>query len=880
MMRIKTIVRRTFFSFTVLCALATSARSDEAPVVDSDVVHFSFERTPWRAVLEWLSDEAGLALYVGDPPPGSFTYSDTRAYTVDQAISRINLFLIPQRYSLVRSGNILSVISLDDERSVRQLDVMAETVTVEQLAKRRKNDLVKCLFPLGQIAADHALEELSGLMLVREPTVLANTNQILLTDTVAKLLMVKQILNTLEAPDESTGPVKRFPLKGIDPEEALVQIRPHVRLEPLAMTGADINLSVDLERGQLLASGSNENLEAVANVINILHDTRKTAPPAEETPFATHDIGEADLQTVVSVLHTLLADEDVRMGVDAKSNQIAIMAREGVHELIDKTIEELTGTADTNVFKAIRVSSVDPRYAALILNEMFATPPRDGQNLVGTFETPKIEADPFSGRLFIRAKRSQMDEIEQALQQFGQTTPMDNAAIRFLPYQGERAKHILDSAREFWPYSDELQIVPSSGNSAPQPLEREINPESSQDRQSVPPKGAPAGSKTNTSPIRPTQTDHNGIADGWISFQDNRLGLTRHEIAGTRSVPARFASETMEFPQHRSGAPGGASDTPVGTPRAKIRVQRTPRGFLVHSQSAEALERFESLVEMIAGPNDVEARRLAVFYLKHATVDEANRLLQRLLAEESIVASGQGFASSAPLYNGTPYLAGNAAGFPTDGFGELWTAGTASVIPDLRLNRLFVYGTATDLAGIEGHLEVIDREASIAQIKIFGTPRVIQLRHARATAVADIIRNAYAGRIAASTNERKETDTQSNSRQPSSSQTTDERGQANTNNRRQQNQSDNSGDTRKQPKLTLAIDKQSNSLVVTAPDQLAREVESLAHLIDEQSAQSIRVVSVKGFRAAHVSEILRNVLGQQARIEGRDATRQVPENPR
>ncbi len=78
----------------------------------------------------WLAESGGYALHVNDLPLGSFTYSDERFYTHDEAINRINMFLIPQRYTLVRSEKLLSVISLVDETSVRQLDAMAKTVAV------------------------------------------------------------------------------------------------------------------------------------------------------------------------------------------------------------------------------------------------------------------------------------------------------------------------------------------------------------------------------------------------------------------------------------------------------------------------------------------------------------------------------------------------------------------------------------------------------------------------------------------------------------------------------------------------------------------------------------------------------------------------------
>ena len=87
-----------------------------------------FARFAGEWFVEWLAESGGYALHVNDLPLGSFTYSDERFYTHDEAINRINMFLIPQRYTLVRSEQLLSVISLVDEISIRQLDSMARTV--------------------------------------------------------------------------------------------------------------------------------------------------------------------------------------------------------------------------------------------------------------------------------------------------------------------------------------------------------------------------------------------------------------------------------------------------------------------------------------------------------------------------------------------------------------------------------------------------------------------------------------------------------------------------------------------------------------------------------------------------------------------------------
>ncbi len=131
-----------------------------SPVANEVKLRFAFSGAPWREVLRWLADESGLALHVGDLPVGSFTYADPDEFTVDQAISRVNLFLIPQGYGVVKRGSLLSVISLADPRSLQQLDALAIRTSISELKNYGPHEIVKCTVPIGELVVDDVLAEL------------------------------------------------------------------------------------------------------------------------------------------------------------------------------------------------------------------------------------------------------------------------------------------------------------------------------------------------------------------------------------------------------------------------------------------------------------------------------------------------------------------------------------------------------------------------------------------------------------------------------------------------------------------------------------------------------------------------------------------------
>ncbi len=102
-------------------SIASTVEAQETPIanpapsvqIDRErPLQFAFEGAPWRDVIKWLATECDLALHVGNLPTGSFSYSDPNSFTHQEAIDRVNLFLLPQGFTLVRSGKLLSVIDL------------------------------------------------------------------------------------------------------------------------------------------------------------------------------------------------------------------------------------------------------------------------------------------------------------------------------------------------------------------------------------------------------------------------------------------------------------------------------------------------------------------------------------------------------------------------------------------------------------------------------------------------------------------------------------------------------------------------------------------------------------------------------------------------
>ena len=61
--------------------------------------------------------------------------------------------------------------------------------------------------------------------------------------------------------------------------------------------------------------------------------------------------------------------------------------------------------------------------------------------------------------------------------------------------------------------------------------------------------------------------------------------------------------------------------------------------------------------------------------------------------------------------------------------------------------------------------------------------------------------------------------------------------------------------------MTIAVHEPSNSLIVTAPEQLFQEVEALAKLVDSRSAQAVEIVTFSN--AAGMEAVLQQIFSDR-----------------
>ncbi len=197
-------------------------------------------------------------------------------------------------------------------------------------------------------------------------------------------------------------------------------------------------------------------------------------------------------------------------------------------------------------------------------------------------------------------------------------------------------------------------------------------------------------------------------------------------------------------------------------------------------------------------------------------------------------------------------LGGGSRGGSSSGPGaSIATAsGTVSIVPDARLNALIVQAGPQDLMLIDQLLEVIDRPDSPEDIKLTNSAAIIPVIYQDASQVADTVKSVYADRIQQGGSNR-----QPNPQDFINAITRGGRG--------------GGGQQREQepPKMTVGVDKHSNSLVVSGPPHLIAEVQSLVEALDQAGAtqeESVEVVALNGtVNPEMMQKTLRAVMGQK-----------------
>ncbi len=308
-------------------------------------VKFNFQGQPWLAVLEWLASISNLSLDWQEVPGDQLNLATQRSYTVEEARDLINRHLLDRGYTMLRNGEVLTVVN------IKKLDpALVPRVRPEDLKKRDPHEFVKVSFPLEWLMADQAVEELKPMLSPNSKiTALKTTNRVEAMDAVVNLREVYDVLLEEQSHDGQEQLVKEFQLEHIRAADVDKMLRELLGM-PKAETGG----------GGAAAPGSPEQMMQMQQQMQ--QAMQQAQQQGGQPPGAA--AGGADKK-----VHIVLNNRRNSVLVQAPADKMAIITQ------AVKTLDVPSHVGGSlmqalNNTKIYRMSAIDPEPFVKVLTEM------------------------------------------------------------------------------------------------------------------------------------------------------------------------------------------------------------------------------------------------------------------------------------------------------------------------------------------------------------------------------------------------------------------------------------------------------------------------------------------------------------------------------
>jgi len=450
--------------------------SPQLPPADVKL-RFNFRFQPWKEVLDWLAQQAGLSLVMDSPPPGTFNYVDDHEFTPAQAIDLLNSVLLTKGYVLVRRERMLMLFNVEDGIPPNLVD----TISPEDLEKRGDYEMVSCLFQLRRMTPEEAEQEVKKLTGPQgSVVVLAKAKQLFVTETAGRLKTIRRMLDAIENPS-ANDTVRTFKINPATVDQVLSIVRQMFQIPADQTANADgtLRFAIDPAASRLLVSGTPEMLDRFSQLLQALDPSAIDGGSSlESTPqLEVYPITSADPQMVLQVFQTLLAGmPDVRLAIDPKTGALVAWARPAQHATIRATLQQLQG--EVGQVEVIPLRVVDPQLAVLAISKLFGTTGDSASS-----NAPTVDADLSTRMLLVRGTKAQIDQIRQLLVKMGEPADASGSAnlslMRTIPMDAGTAQAVLNQMQNIWPQvrSNRLQVIrsviPSELDRTPSPTNEE-----------------------------------------------------------------------------------------------------------------------------------------------------------------------------------------------------------------------------------------------------------------------------------------------------------------------------------------------------------------------------------------------------------------------
>ena len=631
---------------------------------DNKVPPFNFIGQSWPDVLQWLANISKSSLDWQELPSDYLNLTTQRAYTLDEVRELVNRHLHARGYTLIQSGEVLSVFKIE------KIDPSAlPRVTEDELYDLRPYEFVKVSFEMPEgMEVEKAKEDVKQVLSPNAKVFpLVTTKRILVIDAVANLRMVSALLNEERLAASERDPLQEFYLEharaeevinvlyvvlGLDPRsrpnqmELQLQQKQLELMQQMQQKGTDVSkmlkqdgppvyLAFNRQRNSVIAHAPPEQMKLIEETIDYLDvpygAIAETTASASEGPagseFKKYPLATLDADEFVMTLKEIGGlDPYTQLRADAKGKMIFVQGTPQDHEKIEGLIDQFDGTGRSLKVIWLRRLPADA-VATTIFNLMVGQEEEEDEDDRppwyygysrdrGDDDKPKqgfrVDADIENNRLLLWANKSELELVEGFLAQLGElpSGQRDPRPVRFIqPGDSRDTAELLKRLRDAWQATGQNELIIKL------PAETKTAPADAKDAKKEDKKAEqPAPATDRSAAVRMPAGVLTQLAQLQLPARngdENPVEKDRAEAdAEENAAEATEAADEPSAPGEEQPAADAAPER--GEPPVTVSVTNDGR-IMISSPDMEALDRVEELLDELSPP----AKRFKVYHLDH-----------------------------------------------------------------------------------------------------------------------------------------------------------------------------------------------------------------------------------------------------------------------
>jgi type II secretory pathway component GspD/PulD (secretin) len=825
------------------------------------MVQFSFFGQSWKDVLQWYADVSGSSLDWQELPGDYLNLTTTRKYTLAETRDLLNRHLLARGFTMLGQGDALSVAKID------KLDPsMIPTVDADMLEDHAPHEFVKVRYDIpDSIDPAKAAEDVKILLSPNaKATALVASKRLLVIDVVANQRAVRDLYYAERARASSDTRPRIFVIRhrradyvrdqvlivlGIDVKKGQNPMEQQARMQadqqrmqmmmqmqqqgkdPGAMMKKDeptVHIAVDSRRNVLLVNAEPKEMAVIERTIAEIDVPENGLPGTmgpeagvrpDELTLEKYQTMTASPESVISALQDVGGlSPRAQLSSESASKTIFAYATAADHAVIKRMIDKLDAAGRSLYVIWLNRRSPADQVAGTVHALMVGEKKKEENRRPWYWdyydnnqeEQPdtgfRIQADVENNRLLLWATDAEFKEVSQLLDRLGAVTSPNAgnpSKVRVLePRSPEETAQLLERLRQAWGGSNPLNVH-----------------------------GAPPADESAPGQQPKSKTDELESPSDLDRTTDYSPGMTRP--MGLTSPRIVWAADVVEKPTEDAAEAGEAAPP--------INVTVSPDGKLILTgDDPVALDELEQLIEELSPAQ----RKFEVFQLYNSRASSVSLNLEEYFADE-LAEDDDPFQRF--FWGGDQQQDETATMGKRPKLRFIWDPDTNTIVAQ--------NASPSQLEVIRKLIKIYDQpvdEDAIAKRRT----EVIQLKYSRAPAIAAALKEVFRDLLSSKD---KEFQGRDNQRDSGRREVYYRIGGGNDKNKSAPVKVSFEG------ALSIGIDEISNTLIISAEEQVWENVRDIVHALDEEARPDtvVQVHELSGaVRASELQKVLSAALSK------------------